>query len=184
LCHHEELDAVPKPVEVKLKTDKETGLVTQRAQDRSDPDMVANENHLLSKGYYYDQDGVLRSPPPESKSFYGDHDLQGAYTRDPDGAFSDNPDDKYRPRPTNSQAFKDDINTTTGDRDMFQHGANDDYKKPDGSPGRLPGNNESFTVIDENGRATKVGPPTRELQDYYKSKGIPWPYPDYPIPEK
>ena len=39
------------------------------------------------------------------------------------------------------------------DKDMVQHGANDDFKNKDGSPGRTPEPEEKYVVVDENGDA-------------------------------
>lgn len=157
LCHHDDPDAIPKPVTVKEKTDPDTGLVTRdRNPDGPPPD-----------GWHYDDDGVLRND--KGQAAYGDHDLQGVYQKDDDG--------NMKPAPTNDPAWRDQLNNDCGDPPMYQHGANDDYVK-DGKPGRVPGDNESFTAIDENGRASKVGPPLSELRDYYDQKGIPWPYGD------
>lgn len=157
LCHHDDPDAVPKPVTVKQKTDPNTGLVTR---DR-------NPDGPPPNGWHYDDNGVLRNQ--QGQAAYGDHDLQGVYQRDEDG--------NMKSAPTNDPAWRDQLNSDCGDPPMYQHGANDNYM-PDGKPGRIPGNDESFTAIDENGRATKVGPPLSELRDYYDQKGIPWPYGD------
>jgi RHS repeat-associated protein len=166
LCHHHDEDAIPKPVTVKQKTDKRTGLVTREAntgpgKDPGPPD-----------GFHYDDEGVLRQDGT-NKAVYGDHDLQGVYQRNDDGTVGPLPG-----KGTNDPDYVDGLNQDTGNPPMYQHGANDDYRDDDGNPKRVPGDDESFTAIDDNGQATKVGPPLSELHDYYDSKGIPWPYGD------
>jgi RHS repeat-associated protein len=177
LQHHDDPMARPKPEDVKMKTDPQSGLVTDN-QNWDNPEVQQNFRDLRAAGWDFDDNGVLRDP--QGRAVYGDHDLQGVYTRD-DGSGNYDPNAEYRPRTTNLESFQDDINSTTGNRDMFQHGANDDYR-PGGEVGRYPRNNESFTVIDESGHATRVGPPTSALKQYYEDRGIPWPYGDYPKP--
>lgn len=171
LCHHHDEDAIPKPVTVKQKTDKRTGLVTREANTGFDKD----GNPLdpgPPDGFHYDDEGVLRQDGT-NKAVYGDHDLQGVYQRNDNGDLEPLPGDG-----TNDPNYAKGLNNETGGPPMYQHGANDDYRDDDGNPKRIPGDDESFTAIDDNGRATKVGPPLSELRQYYKDNDLDWPYGD------
>lgn len=160
LQHHDDPTCVPKPVTCKLKTDKETGLVSRRA----------NPDEPAPPGFHWDREGNLRTNDG-NKRLYGDHDLQGVYQKN-DG------EDTFHGTNTNDPRAQARINEAFDGRDMVQHGANDDYR-PDGRMGRHPGEDESFVVIEPDGTSRIIGPPTSELQDYYHSKGIKWPYDDY-----
>ena len=78
---------------------------------------------------------------------------------------------------TNNPNYKENLNDTVcpeSSDGQFQHGANDNYKKPDGTAGRTPGDDEKFLVVDEKGNSsTKT---LDELHQLYDDKGIPWPY--------
>ena len=169
LPHQGAGNARPKPLDVKLKTAKDgpnAGLVTKEANNLADPDMAKNLADLEKKGYKFDDDGVLRDP--NGNAFHGDYDMQGMY------------DMKQTPpksHDTNNPNYKENLNDTVcpeSSDGQFQHGANDNYKKPDGTAGRTPGDDEKFLVVDEKGNSsTKT---LDELHQLYDDKGIPWPY--------
>jgi hypothetical protein len=58
---------------------------------------------------------------------------------------------------------------------MVQHGANDDYMKPDGSPGRLPDLDERFTAVDPNGNVIRINS-VADYKAFLAANGISWPY--------
>jgi hypothetical protein len=64
---------------------------------------------------------------------------------------------------------------------MFQHGANDNYKKADpDNPGktkmgRTPEPDEKYVVTKPDGSVTEING-TDELKNFYNEEGIPWPY--------
>jgi RHS repeat-associated protein len=159
LPHHGK--ARPKPVDVKQKTAKSgpnAGLVTGKADDLTPSQKAA--------GYKYDEQGVLRDK--DGNAIHGDYDMQGMY---------DMNKQPPEPLPTNDPKFQQDLNDTVCPENkdgMFQHGAQDDYKKPDGSPGRTPDKDEKFLVVDENGNTSTKN--VDELKQLYDEKGIPWPY--------
>jgi RHS repeat-associated protein len=172
----------PKPEDVKFKTQgekrggknpKHDGLVTKDAQDWSDPKTQKHYDELKAKGYKFGDDGVLRGPPNgKGDKFYGDHDLQGVYNMNDDTG-------RYNRENSNSAEVKGRVNEAfPKSRKMAQHGANDDFR-PGGNMGRHPDTDEHFVIIEPNGTTRVVGPPTRDLQQYYKEKGIKWPYSDY-----
>jgi len=193
-----QLRARPKGHDVLLKSDKETGLVTRRANDfdaqearartPAEREQIAamrqHEQDLLNNGWRYDDNGVLRDPNGDAR--YGDHDLQGVYRENPPGSRNwESPMGTTRTTdhdaPPEDGPYLQRLNDATGPPDMYQHGPNDNYRNADGTgPGRNPGRDEQFTVIDENGRATRMN--VDELKDYYDQRGMPWPYdvPPYP----
>jgi hypothetical protein len=142
---------LPKPMSIKLKT----------AKSGPNEGMVVKEDGTP----FVDSNG---------NRYYSDYDLQGSYKPKEGGG--------YESSPTNDPAWREEFNRdvaperTAADEKPVQHGANDNYVK-DGKPGRQPDPDERYSVID-NGKVRRVNS-TKELQDVYKEKGIPWPYDDY-----
>jgi len=158
-------DYIPKGHDCLLKTDPETGLVMNRGRNAgADP----------PPGFSWDDEGYLRrGPNGTGPKVYGDHDLQGAYAREPDGGYG-----AVTGNASNDPAWLAGMNEDTGPPPMFQHGANDDYLNEETGLPRQPGNDEQFTVIDEHGNVTRINSPA-ELQEFYRQNGIPWPYNDF-----
>jgi RHS repeat-associated protein len=160
----------PKPVTCKLKTDPVEGLVMNTGE---------NEGKPAPPGYSWDNDGYLRTGSEGSKGLgqkvYGDHDLQGAYKKDASGA--------YVPAGGEDPTWRAGLNKDLGrPPQMVQHGANDDYIKPDGSAGRLPDLDEQFTATTPDGTVVRINS-VADYKAFLASKGIPWPYGDnYPPP--
>jgi RHS repeat-associated protein len=145
----------PKGMDCKLKTDPETGLVMNRGD---------NEGAAAPPGYTW-EDGYLTNG--NGQRIYGDHDVQGAYTVNPDGSYSS--------ANTNDPDWQQGVNDAIGEPPtMVQHGANDDYVK-NGGPGRLPDLDEQFTAFNPDGTVTRIDS-VAELKAFYAAKGIPWPY--------
>jgi hypothetical protein len=73
------------------------------------------------------------------------------------------------------------------DKDMVQHGANDDYRPTydeDGNvtsveggdkQGRTPDKDEKFVAVEPDGTVKEIDG-TDNLQDYYDQNGMDWPY--------
>jgi RHS repeat-associated protein len=169
LFYHEDPDCVPKPHDCLLKTDPDTGLVMQQDYEPGSP-QAANEQELLANKWKYDDNGVLLNP--EGKAVYGDHDLQGVYKVDENGNY-------VKRVNTNDENWQNNLNEQTGPPPMTQHGANDNWIDDDGNR-RNPGADEGFTVIEPDGTVTRLGS-TAELEAFYAERGIPWPYPHYPV---
>ncbi len=169
----------PKPHEVEtLKTSKEgktAGLVVE--PENPTPAQEAEIARLKSKGWSFDEDGVLVDP--QGNRIHGDYDLQGVYKVSVD----ENGKKTYTPVDTNDPAFQQDYNDrVTPGRQMVQHGANDNYKVIDENGnevmGRQPSPNERFKITDENGNP-RVFESTAEYQQYCEENGIPWQYQNY-----
>ncbi len=155
----------PKPVSCKLKTDPEDGRVMNRG---------ANAGEEAPPGFRWDNEGYLVND--RNQRVYGDHDLQGAYRQTSD------PNAPYERAGSNYPRYRNRLNEDVGQPPpMFQHGANDDYRKRNGTAGRNPGADERFTVVEPNGTVKRINS-TAELEQYYRQNGIPWPYPHYEPP--
>ena len=156
---------IPKGHDCLLKTDPETGLVMNRGR---------NEGAEAPPGFSWDNEGYLRKGPDGTgPKIYGDHDIQGAYKLNEDGTYSKRVN-------TNDENWQNSVNDAIGPPPMVQHGANDNYIDDNGDR-RNPGADEKFTVIDSNGNVTRLNS-AAELQQFYASKKIPWPYKDYLSP--
>jgi RHS repeat-associated protein len=192
------LNARPKGHDVLMKTDPETGLVTQRPNtdealaQRSEGErrtITENRDGLMGdgtpenrgKGWTYDDDGNLRDP--QNAARFGDHDLQGVYQRQPDGTqtspFGRMTNDPNAHSPPQDQAYVDRLNNATGgttpQTQMYQHGPNDNYI--DSRTGRAalpPAENANFTVVHPDGSAERMTTP--QLRQHYADNNIPWPY--------
>jgi RHS repeat-associated protein len=170
--------AKPHDVE-KLKTakppDPRKGLVVEpkppgpnaTAKEIADYSEQLDEIDILKKSkppWTFDSDGHLRDP--EGNMIHGDYDMQGVYQT--------SPGNKPTKVDTNNRKFLTEMNETTPDRKMYQHGANDNYEV-DGKMGRQPKSDETYLVIDEAGN-TKTINSTAELKEYYGERDIAWPY--------
>jgi len=176
LKYHGKPGHTPKPVDVKLKTakapDPDAGLV-KKPENPTDDDLK-NIADLEKKGYSFDDDGCLKTP--EGDRVYGDHDLQGSYVDDP---FAGTKHKVNTNDPEYQKGLNEDV-CPDGD-DMFQHGANDNFKKPDpDNPGqevmgRQPDKNEKYVVTEPDGSVSQMDN-TAELEQYYKDNNMDWPY--------
>lgn len=168
----------PKPPVVKtLNTATDgphAGLIVKPAKPNDA--QKAEIKQLESQGWSFDGDGVLRDP--QGRAIHGDYDLQGVYQHGPDG-----PPKRVD---TNGERALESLNKDvhpTRDRDerVFQHGANDDFRKDDPAPthmGRQPKANETYLIAEPSGE-TRIVNGTAALQDYYDDLGIDWPYDDF-----
>jgi len=192
----------PKPVDCKLNTAKSgpnKGLVTTGQGHKVDPDSGKKTSKWKSKdeggaGYsdeygkmkekgWKADDGVIKDP--SGKPVHGDYDMQGVYDKNPNGSYGPPKDPSGKPYDggTNNKDFQKDINKDLNadpyggpkDKNMVQHGANDDFKKADGSAGRTPEPDESYLVVEPDGNS-KIINGTDNLHDYYDQNNIPWPY--------
>jgi RHS repeat-associated protein len=173
----------PKPHDCLLKCNPESGLVEQPAEPYAEGSTGAqNEQDLKAKGYtVYDSNG--RVLDPDGKALYGDHDMQGWYKQNPDGTFSNpDPSQAVGENDANRENLNRDMGSPPGP-EMIQHGANDDYRNPDGSIGRRPGSDlngnfakdEAFTAINPDGSVTRINS-IEALKAFYANRGIDWPY--------
>lgn len=173
--HHGKPGHVPKGVDCKLKTakppDPHAGLV--KKPDPMSPDDAKHVKELEDKGWKFDDDGVAHDP--NGNKVYGDHDLQGAYHKD---EFSGTTSKVNTNDPNYQKGLNDDV---CPENPMFQHGANDNFKKPDpNNPGktkmgRTPEPDEKYVVTKPDGSVTEING-TDELKKFYDEEGIPWPY--------
>lgn len=167
---------MPKPLAVKEKTDPESGLVQDSGKNVGSP---------APSGFYWDAEGFLRENGT-ARRIYGDHDLQCVSKDNGDGTYSPITD------PAEQQKIIAQMNQAIGSPPgppMIQHFANDSYVKPDGSPGRYPDNDETFTTMDSNGNIVRVnysdvdenGQIISPYQKFLDDHGLPWPYRDRPL---
>jgi RHS repeat-associated protein len=189
--HIKDPNGVPKPVECKLNTaksgDNAGKVTTGQSPDKWKPKSEGGSGYKenlddLKKKDYSVEDGVVKNP--DGKDVHGDYDMQGVYDKGPDGyGPPKNSDGTPYKNGTNDPEFQRDMNDGLNDpanydgpdKDMVQHGANDDFKNKDGTPGRQPGADENYVVVDENGTAQYVEG-TDNLKQVYDDKKIPWPY--------
>lgn len=175
LQHHGKPNHISKPVDCKFKTDKGDGLV-KKPPDPMSPGDAKHMKELEEKGWKVGENGDMLAPPnPPGQKVYGDHDLQGVYQKD---AVSG----EVYPVNTNDPNYRKGLNEDVcPENQMFNHGANDNYKVADpDNPGqqkmgRTPGADEQYVVTKPDGSVTQVNG-TDELQQVYKEEGIPWPY--------
>lgn len=134
------------------------------------------------QGWSFEESGPRKGclKDPDGNYVYGDYDMQGVYKQagtDRRAGQGDKP--IYEQVDTNDPSFIRKMNEgVSPEGDMFEHGANDNYRNPDGSMGRQPGPNEKYLVAEPDG-TTRVIESTADLQTYYEEKGIPWPYDNY-----
>ena len=196
--HIRDPGGTPKPKECKLNTAKSgdnAGKVTTgqsltdegaskwKPKEEGGKGYKENYDDLKDKGWTTDN-GVVKDA--DGNYVHGDYDMQGVYDKNPDNSVSSpkKADGTEYPGGTNDPEFQKDMNDALNDpanydgpdKDMVQHGANDDFKNPDGSPGRTPEPDENYVVVDENGDA-QIIEGTDNLQQYYDDNNIePWPY--------
>jgi hypothetical protein len=168
--------AKPHEVEV-LKTAKEgenAGLVV-RPMVSTEKEM-AEITKLENEGWTFDEEGRLLDP--DKNMIHGDYDMQGVYKEVGTDAQGKPIHEKVDTNSESSYFLEDQNEMITPERDMHQHGANDNYTKtgPNGEKvmGRTPGADETYLVVDKNG--TQVIESTAELQKVYEANNIPWPY--------
>ncbi|HKX63506.1 MAG TPA: RHS repeat-associated core domain-containing protein, partial [Verrucomicrobiae bacterium] len=177
-----------KPLDCKLKTakppDPHAGLVkkpdaAQYPKGVDDPkykDDMAHFDDLTrpkdgtppGKGWSADGDGVMRDA--DGNKVYGDHDLQGVYHKD---EFAD----AHHKVNTDDPNWQKDLNKDVcPENQMFNHGANDNFKKPDpdnpgkSKMGRQPDADEKYVITEPDGTVRHIDG-TDELQKYYNEKG-------------
>ena len=128
------------------------------------------------KGWSADGDGVMHDA--DGNKVYGDHDLQGVYHKD---EFAD----AHHKVNTDDPNWQKDLNKDVcPENQMFNHGANDNFKKPDpdnpgkSKMGRQPDADEKYVITEPDGTVRHIDG-TDELQKYYNEKGLKWPYNDY-----
>jgi RHS repeat-associated protein len=196
LKFHGEPGHASKPLDCKLKTakapDPHAGLVKKPDSAHypkgvDDPKYKDDMSHFddltrpkdgnpPGKGWSCDNDGVMRDA--DGNKVYGDHDLQGVYHKDEfaDAQHKVNTDDPNWQKDLN--------NDVCPENQMFNHGANDNFKKPDpdnpgkSKMGRQPDPDEKYIITEPDGTVRHIDG-TDELQKYYNEKGIKWPYKDY-----
>lgn len=163
----------PKSLEVKSKTWKEGGDHGGKVKFRTDSqymdpsDRQAMEK-LYEKGFSLDVDGILVDP--HGKKVYGDLDLQGVFKQGSQG---------YIPINTNSVSWQVHLNKEVFGRDLVQHGGENLFRIYDKErkvmvAGRQPDLDEGYLII-EQGKPFLLHSPS-DLFNYYKKKGLPWPY--------
>jgi hypothetical protein len=180
LKYHDQLSARAKPHDVEvLKTAKKgqenAGLVVHPARPVTQAE-AAEITKLEKEGWKFDTKDRLRDP--EGNMIHGDYDMQGVYKEVGTDAQGKPIYEKVDTNSESSYFLEDQNEMITPERDMHQHGANDNYTKtgPNGEKvmGRTPGADETYLVVDKNG--TQVVESTAELQKVYEANNIPWPY--------
>lgn len=179
LKYHGEKAARAKPHEVEvLKTakagEKNAGLVVRPKNPNAKE--LAEIKKLEDAGWTFDEEGRLLDP--DKNMVHGDYDMQGIYKEVGTDAQGKPIYEKVDTNSESSYFLEDQNEMITPERDMHQHGANDNYTKtgPNGEKvmGRTPGADETYLVVDKNG--TQVVESTAELQKVYEANNIPWPY--------
>ncbi len=187
-------NGVPKPVDCKLNTAKSgdnagrvtTGQSSNKWKPKSEGGSGYKKNLDDLKADdppWKVDDGVVRDS--DGNFVHGDYDMQGAYDKKSDGSYGAPKKSDGTPyeKGTNDPEFQREMNDSLNDptnydgpeKDMVQHGANDDFR-PDGTnPGRTPEPDENYLVVDENGNAQLIEG-TDNLEQFYGEKGIEWPY--------
>jgi hypothetical protein len=172
--------AKPHEVEV-LKTakagEKNAGLVVRPKNPNAKE--LAEIKKLEDAGWTFDDEGRLLDP--DKNMIHGDYDMQGVYKEVGTDAQGKPIYEKVDTNSESSYFLEDQNEMITPERDMHQHGANDNYTKtgPSGEEvmGRQPGADETYLVVDKNG--PQVLESTAELQKFYEANNIPWPYQNY-----
>lgn len=181
LPHHGQPGHVSKPVDCKFKTDKGDGLVKKPKEPMSPGDQKHFDELTGTppegKGWSTDKDGNMLDP--DGNKVYGDHDLQGVYqpTTHTD-EFSGATHQGTHQVDTNDPNYRNDLNNDVcPENQMFNHGANDNYRDPSdpSKMGRTPGADESYTVTKPDGSVTQING-TDELKKFYGENNMPWPY--------
>jgi RHS repeat-associated protein len=193
--HIQNPNGVPKPLACKLNTatsgDNAGKVTTGQSPEKWKPKSEGGKGYQKNlddlkaeKKPWKVEDGVIKDP--NGKFVHGDYDMQGVYDKKPDGTYG--PPKKKDGTPyedgTDDPQFQKEINEALNDpenyngleKDMVQHGANDDFK-PDGkTPGRYPEPKENYIVVDENGNAELIEGTDRLEEFYGKNEGLDWPY--------
>jgi hypothetical protein len=142
LKYHDQKGVRAKPKDVKFKTGKQEGLVVRPPGPESSwPEhLQQNWAELQKDGWRFEEDGLLRDR--HGNTVHGDYDVQGAYRVTDEGYY-----DQIPIKPLLERLNRE----VCPEREMFQHGANDDGsgfpRQDDGTYG--PGDNKEGNVMDE-----------------------------------
>ncbi|HEY0457638.1 MAG TPA: hypothetical protein VGC97_00720 [Pyrinomonadaceae bacterium] len=178
LAHHAKLNHLPKPLDVKLKTAKGEGVAEElkglvmKPKEPMEQWEKENIEALTKKGYYFDENNVLRDK--SNNAFYGDYDVQSVHSRvkmknEQTGEWEDTYVNEFT-NPTDDvdvieQMNKDVAGDLPESKRPFQHGAESDYRV------KLDENGEVIKVDDNGVRVTEGGKPVLVKTDDMNAGG-------------